>query len=225
MPATRAITHVAAQAACAVGPGRHRPHRPTTSSRCGPASTTGHLAHRAGLREPASSRRPLTTRTSRCHDAPAPVAALRCRQHLPCAVAPSAAARPRGSPCSWAAVVEALGCAVLPQAQPTYRRPRLCRRASPSARLSSRRAVLTSRTSRHRPGIQPCAHAPAHMASPARLCRRVSVVEVPALASSSSRVAPPHQRSSRHGRPHIGTPRFSGQTSFLPLGYPSARWP
>ena len=72
------------------------------------------------------------------------------------------------------------------------------------------------------------------MASPARLCRRVSVVEVPALhrrASSSSRVAPPHQRSSRHGRPHIGRTRFcspAGQTapaSFLPLGYPSARWP
>ena len=59
---------------------------PTTSSRCCPASTTGHLAHRAGLREPASSRRPLCLRpraAGSSHDAPAPVAALRCRQHLP----------------------------------------------------------------------------------------------------------------------------------------------
>ena len=149
LPALRPTATTTAQAACAVGPGRHRPHRPTTSSRCCPASTTGHLAHRAGLREPASSRRPLTTRlppTSRCGQQPRRPrrpqlyhdAGSICRRttRLLHAVAPSAAARPRGSPCSWAAVVEALGCAVLPQAQPTYRRPRLCRRASPSARLS-----------------------------------------------------------------------------------------
>ena len=131
---------------------------PTTSSRCCPASTTGHLAHRAGLREPASSRRPLTTRlppTSRCGQQPRRPSARRrpqlYRRRTTCllhAVAPSAAARPRGSPCSWAAVVEALGCAVLPQAQPS---PRLCRRASPSARPSSRRAVLVTRLTTSRP--------------------------------------------------------------------------
>ena len=66
---------------------------PTTSSRCCPASTTGHLAHRAGLREPASSRRPLTTRlppTSRALRAaattpqrPSPPSAVPPSYHLP----------------------------------------------------------------------------------------------------------------------------------------------
>ena len=181
---------------------------------------------------------PTLPPTSRCGQQPRRPSARRrpqlYRRRTTCllhAVAPSAAARPRGSPCSWAAVVEALGCAVLPQAQPS---PRLCRRASPSARPSSRRAVLVTRLTTSRPSSPdeqdespPPRHSalrPRASAMPSRQRRRG-----PSAASESQqlvacRAASPAQQPSRaapHRQDVLLQP--SGPASFLPLGYPSLR--